>query len=357
MAFLATAMVLAMSTWFAAAAVLSELRAEFDLSRTEGSWLTIAVQIGFVVGAVGSAVANLADLIPPRRLVLIGSTVAAVANLTLLVAPDLPSAMVGRAVTGAGLALVYPPGLKAASTWFRRRRGLALGVLVGALTLGSALPHLVAALGGIGWEETIVATSALTLAGGLVAEFVARDGPFEFATAVFDRRRILTVFRQQELRLATLGYFGHMWELYAMWTWFGVFYTDLLRDRGTDDAAQWASVATFFVVGAGAIGSWLGGVISDRRGRELAAGSALALSGAVATVIGFLADAHPLLVLALGLFWGFWVVADSAQFSTIVSERADEDSVGTALTTQLASGFVLTVFTIFLVPVVEEAVG
>jgi len=340
-------MVLSMTTWFAAAAVLTELRAEFDLSRVGGSWLTIAVQIGFVLGAVVSSVSNLADLIAPRRLVLIGAVFAAVANLSLLIAPNAALALVGRGFTGAGLALVYPPALN------RSGRGVALGVMVGALTLGSALPHLVSALGGVGWRATIVATSVLTLIGGLIADRGARDGPYPFGRAEFDRRRILSVFTDRRLRLATLGYFGHMWELYAMWSWFGVFYLDLLERRGTSDAARWASLAAFLVIGAGALGSWVGGRISDRKGREWAAGSAMTFSGFIAVFIGFLVDAPPILVLASGVFWGFWVVADSAQFSTIVSEIADQESVGTALTTQLASGFVLTVLTIFLVPVIE----
>ena len=357
LAVLGAAMVLSMTTWFAAAAVLSELRAEFGLSRVGGSWLTIAVQIGFVVGAVLSAVLNVADLVAPRRLVLIGSLIAASANLTLLIAPNATMALAGRFVTGAGLALVYPPALKATATWFRARRGFALGVMVGALTLGSALPHLVAALGGVGWRATIIATSGATVIGGLIADRVARDGPYPFGRAVFDRRRILTVVTDRRLRLATLGYFGHMWELYAMWAWFGVFYLDLLQQRGTSGAARWASLAAFAVIGAGAFGSWFGGWMSDRLGREWAAGTAMAVSGSMALFIGFLISAPPVVVLGLGMFCGFWVVADSAQFSTVVSEMADQDSVGTALTTQLASGFALTVFTIFLVPVIESTWG
>ncbi len=355
--YLAVAMVLAMTTWFAAAAVLAQLRVEFQLTRTEGSWLTIAVQLGFVVGALASAVFNIADLVAPRRLVLMGAILAAIANLSLLVAPDYTTALAGRAVTGAGLALVYPPALKATATWFRDRRGFALGVMVGALTLGSALPPLITAAGGFSWQSTIIVTSVATVVGGLIAEYVAADGPYPFGRASFEAKRVLIVFRNRELRLATLGYFGHMWELYAMWSWFGIFYRDLLAGRGNGDPDSIAALATFAVIGAGAAGSWIGGVVSDRFGRETAAGSAMALSGSLALFIGFLTDAPPLLVLLLGMFWGFWVVADSAQFSTIVSETADDESVGTALTTQLAAGFVLTIFTIFLVPVIEDAHG
>jgi len=158
-------MVLAMTTWFSATAVLPQLKDLWDLNATQGSWLTISVQLGFVVGALASAALNLADIIPPRRLILFGSVGAAAANLGLLAAGDVGAAIVLRFLTGACLAAVYPPALKAMSTWFRQGRGTALGVMVGALTLGSALPHLVNGLGGIDWEAVIVVTSALTAAG------------------------------------------------------------------------------------------------------------------------------------------------------------------------------------------------
>ncbi|MEM7140927.1 MAG: MFS transporter [Actinomycetota bacterium] len=354
---LAVGLVFAMTTWFAAAAVIGELRAEFDLSTTGGAWLTIAVQLGFVIGALVSAVANLADRVPPRRLVLIGATVAAVANLSLLVADGLFEAALGRALTGAGLALVYPAALKAASTWFVQGRGVALGVMVGALTVGSAVPHLVSGVGGVDWRGTVVATSVLTVAGGLLTDRRGVDGPYSFSRGAFDPRRALRVATDRELRLATLGYFGHMWELYAMWAWFGLFYADVLERGGVADADRWASLATFAVIAVGALGSVAAGRMSDRRDRETAAGVALVTSAVMAASIGFAVDAPPLLVLALGLVWGFAVVADSAQFSTIVSEVARPDDVGTALTTQLASGFVLTVFTIFLVPEVQARLG
>jgi len=352
LAVLAAAMVLAMSTWFSTAAVLPQLRARWELSTVAGSWLTIAVQVGFVGGALLSAVLTLADRLRPRRLVLFGALGAAVANALILAAPGPGWALVGRFAVGACLAGVYPPALKAMSSWFRHRRGLALGVMVGALTLGSALPHLIRSLGSPPWQGVIVATSLLTAAGGLLAEFGADDGPYLLPSAPFDSRQIGRIVTDRRLRLASAGYFGHMWELYAMWAWFGAFSAELLRDR-----PSLAALLTFLVIGAGAPGSVLGGLISDRVTRTGAAGLAMAASGLAAAVVGFLVDAPPAVAIALSLWWGFWVVADSAQFSTIVTEQADQRYVGTALTLQLAAGFVLTVFTIFLVPVVREAGG
>lgn len=216
LAVLAVAMVLSMSTWFSTAAVLPQLRVEWSLSPLRASWLTIAVQLGFVFGALVSAAFTLADRLRPRRLVLAGALGAATANAALLGAGGLGAGLALRFTVGACLAGVYPPALKAMSAWFRRGRGLALGVMVGALTLGSALPHLIRSLGSPPWQTVIIATSALTVVGGLVAELVATDGPYLFPSAPFDPRQLGQIVRNPNLRLASAGYFGHMWELCAI---------------------------------------------------------------------------------------------------------------------------------------------
>ena len=352
---LASAKVLAMTTWFSASAVLPQLRDEWGFSSTAGAWLTIAVQLGFVAGALCSAALNLADVVPPRRLMLLGASGAATANLFLLVAPGVGVAIILRFATGAFLAGVYPPALKAMATWFRKGRGVALGIMVGALTLGSALPHLVNGLGGVDWRSVIVATSAMTAVGGGVAVVAGRDGPYPFPPTVFDPHQAIRALSDRGVRLATLGYFGHMWELYAMWAWFAVFYTDLLDARGFTDPARLAGYATFGVIGIGAVGCWLGGQLGDRWGRTRSAGLAMGLSGACALAIGPASGQGPWIVLAIGVVWGFWVVADSAQFSAMVTELADQRYVGTAVTLQLGIGFTLTVVTIWLVPVVRDA--
>ncbi|MGK2930575.1 MAG: MFS transporter [Acidimicrobiales bacterium] len=350
---LAFGMVLAMTTWFSASAVLPQLRDEWGLSAGAGSWLTIAVQLGFVVGAVASAGLNIADLVPPRRLMLLGSIGAATANALLLAASGPASAIPLRFLTGVFLAGVYPPGLKSMATWFQRGRGTALGVMVGALTVGSALPHLVNGLGGARWETVIIATSALTVVGGLVAEFVGRDGPFPFPRARFDPSQARRAFADRGIRLATIGYFGHMWELYAMWAWFAVFFADRLALDGSGSTER-AAFATAAVIGVGGLGCWVGGMLGDRWGRSMTTAFAMAISGTSAVLIGVFRDAPVPVVLGIGLVWGFWVVADSAQFSAIVTELADQRYVGTAVTLQLAAGFSLTVVTIWLVPVLRD---
>ena len=357
LAILALAMVLGMGTWFSATAVVPQLRALWELTPFQSAALTMAVQLGFIIGALASALLNLADAIQPRRLFLYGCLAAAGANALLLCSPDITLVLVLRVLTGISLAAVYPPAMKAMATWFRVHRGTALGVMVGALTVGSASPYLVNGLGGLDWRVVVAGTSLMTLAGGLIAVGLGRDGPYPFPRAVFNPRMAWQVFRDKGTLYPCLGYFGHMWELYAMWTWFSVFLLATLELHGVEDAARLAALGTFAVIAAGAPGCWLGGVIGDRLGRGRATVLALAVSGSCALAIGF---AYPLSVTAvmlIGLVWGFWVVADSAQFSTAVTEAGRQDYIGTALTMQLALGFSLTIPTIWLIPMMQGWLG
>jgi MFS family permease len=229
--------------------------------------------------------------------------------------------------------------------------------MVGALTLGSAMPHLVNSLGGIDGKAVILVTSALTVAGAAIAAVAVREGPYPFGRARFDPRQAGQIFTHRGLRLASMGYFGHMWELYAMWAWFLAFFSGELARDGYAGKQHAAALATFAVIGIGAVGCYVGGVLGDRWGRTRTTASAMAMSGTCAVVIGLFYGAPYWIVLAIGLLWGMSVIADSAQFSTIVSELADQSYVGTALTVQLALGFTLTVVTIWLVPVLRDSVG
>ncbi|WP_412028862.1 MFS transporter [Deinococcus yunweiensis] len=350
------AVVLCMAPWFSAAAVLPQLRAEWNLSPQAGSWLALAVQLGFVVGAVGSALLNLADRVPSRVLILVGALVAAGANAALLVIEDGSLAFVLRGTVGAALALVYPPALRAMSAYFTTGRGVALGVMVGALTLGSASPHLVNGLGGAQWRTVIAVTSILAVLGGVLASRVG-PGPHRSPAPPFRPAQAWQALSARGPALATLGYLGHMWELYAMWTWFALYYAGVLRAAGGTDVTQAAALATFAVVGIGALGCVLGGVLGDRWGRTRVTELSMWLSGASAVALALLVSAPPGVILAVSVFWGFWIIADSAQFSTIVSEVADPAYVGTAMTAQLALGFTLTAVSIALVPALEPRIG
>jgi MFS family permease len=353
---LSITLVLSMTTWFSASAVIPQLREEWNLSDSAAAWLTIAVQLGFVIGALVSSLLNISDVISPRHVILGGAIGAAAANALLGVAGAGSVGILLRFATGFFLVAVYPPAVKLMATWFRKGRGIALGILVGAIVVGQGMPHLVNGLGGLDWRLVIYATSALTLAGGLIAEFAVWEGPFPFPRAKFDPRQLGRVFANRGVRLASFGYFGHMWELFAMYAWFLVFFSEQLATR-RDLAASAAPYATFAVIGIGGIGCWVGGVLGDRWGRTRTTALMMAASGTCCLLIGLLFGAPTWLVLAVSLVWGFTVVGDSAQFSTIVTEVADQAYVGTALTLQLAGGFILTVATIWVIPVLADTVG
>lgn len=356
LALLSVAVLLSMSTWFSAAAVLPQLKSAWHLSGGTESLLTISVQVGFVLGAAASASLNLADVLGPRRLFCLGSIAAGVANLLVAVSGGPDAAIALRCLTGISLALVYPSGLKAMSTWFGRGRGTALGIMVGALTVGSALPYLVSAAVSVDWQWVTLVTSALTVGGGLIAEVAVRDGPMRFPDASFDPRHAPLALANRGVRLASLGYFGHNWELYGMWAWFSVFFSWVLGLH-REGSSRLAALATFAVIGVGGIGCLVGGLMSDRLGRTLTTIVCLSASALCSVVIGSAAYVSVLLTFLIALIWGFWIVADSAQFSTMVTETADQRYVGTALTLQLAIGFALTTLTIYLIPVLSGVVS
>lgn len=356
LALLSATLVLSMTTWFSASAVIPQLRSEWLLSDTAAAWLTVAVQIGFVCGALVSSVLNLSDVVSPRHVILGGSIGAGAANAFLLAAERGATGIPLRFATGFFLAGVYPPALKLMSTWFKRGRGIALGILVGALVVGNGLPHLVNGLGGLDWRVVIYATSILTVAGGLIAEFGIREGPFPFPRAAFDPRQAGRVFANRGVRLASFGYFGHMWELYAAYAWFLVFFSEHLLARGTSVGSS-AAYATFAFFLVGGLGCWVGGVLGERWGRTKTTTVMMAVSGSCCLVVGLLFDAPTWVLLVVSLAWGFTVIADSAQFSTIITELAPQSYVGTALTLQLALGFGVTVATIWLIPILEEGLG
>ncbi|MBK0419045.1 MFS transporter [Leucobacter sp. CSA1] len=345
---------LTMSVWFSATFVLPSLSLEWKLSEGQTSLLTIAVQGGFVVGALGSTASGLADGLSPRKLMCFGAFGAAFCNAGLLWCDDLMWAVPARFGTGMFLALVYPPALKEVSTWFVRGRGKALGLMIGALTLGSALPHLVGAAGGLDWRVVIAATSLLGIAGGLVVLLVRGQGPYPFPRRPFSFAAGFRSMRTREVALANVGYVGHMWELYAMWAGVGAFILSL-PELSRPSSGVLAPILAFFCIGVGAVGSFVGGVLSDRWGRARAAFISLVCSGAAALALGLTYQALPFwVIIALCGFWGFWVIADSAQFSALVAENAEPEYVGGALSLQLALGYTTTALTLWLVPQIVE---
>ena len=359
-ALVAVVEVLALSAWFSATAVVPTLRFEWGIGATAAVWLTASVQIGFVAGAITSTVFNLADRITPQHLLAASALGAAACTAALaLVASGLVAAVPLRFLTGMFLAGVYPVGMKLMASWSASTdRGRTFGVLLAALTIGSALPHLITGLGPLPWRTVMLAAAALTAAGAVVALAAVRPGPhLAVRTAAPKPRYALALLTDRGARLTSLGYLGHMWELYALWTWLPMFVVAGRGARG-DTAVGSTGFIAFGAIGvAGTIGCLLGGWASDRFGRPPAAVAALVISGTCCVASPLFFAGPTLLLVVFLLVWGTAVIADSGVFSTVLSETTDTRFVGTALTAQTATGFLLTVVTIQLVPVVAELIG
>ena len=353
---LSLAELLGMSLWFSASAVVPALRVEWQLGESSAGWLTIAVQLGFVCGTLLSAFLNLPDVLSVRYLFAASALAGALTNAAFgAYAHNAQTGIALRFLTGLFLAGVYPPGMKIMASWFQRSRGMALGVLVGALTLGKASPYLVNGLGSPNWRLNILFISLLAVAGGLIVLLFVGDGPHALPAARFNWRQAFAVFSNRGVRLASFGYFGHMWELYAMWVWIPV----MIRASFmlSEESPVLAEVASFLVIGCGAVGCVAAGFVADRIGRTVVTSWAMAISGSCCLLVGFLFGGNPFLLLLVAAIWGATVVADSAQFSACVTELGDPQYVGTALTMQTCVGFLLTTISIELIPYLVRAVG
>ena len=349
------ALVLSLTTWYSATAIVPELTLLMSLSLSQAAWFTNGVQAGFVFGALSLSLLSLLDIYKSSAIMAISACIAGIANAILILELGIALSLFSRFLTGVALAGIYPTVIKFIATWFKKGRGFAMGIMLSSLTLGSALPHLVRAIGvQFDWKLVIFMSSlACLIAAGLFA-FVLQDGPHKFSKTKADLNQLGRIIKDRSLMLVNIGYFGHMWELYAMWGWFFVY---AIAAKSTGLGLENAALLTFSVIAAGAPGCVLGGWLADRIGRCYSTACLMFISGTCALTIGLCFNGPSWLFITIALIWGLTAVADSAQFSAAVTELSDKSMVGSALALQMGVGFAITIFVIWLLPVVAEHQG
>lgn len=356
-AVLALAEIAAMSLWFVSAAILPDLVAEANLSSGRAAALSSAVQLGFVVGALAVAFLGLADRFDPRTVFAVSALVAASANAALLVSEPGGAVQIAlRGITGICLAGIYPVGMKIAVGWGTRDRGFLVGLLVAALTLGSASPHLIALFGGADWRATVMVASGLAMLSAALMLGVGL-GPHHARAPKLAPGAIALAWTNRPARLAIAGYLGHMWELYAFWAWVGAMALasyGLVLDDNAGDAAR---LTAFAAIALGGLACIPAGLLADRLGKARIAQWAMigSLAAGIATALSF---GGPVWLVATCLIvWGVFVIPDSAQFSALVADAVPADVAGSLMTFQTALGFALTAVTVQVVPSLAATFG
>lgn len=344
------------SVWFATNAIIGDLQAILQLDAGAVGYLTSAIQAGFIAGTLLFALLTIADRFSPSLIFCTCAILAALLNAAILLpSVNFTTLFALRFFTGFMLAGIYPVGMKIAADYHKEGLGKALGFLVGALVLGTALPHLVKVLGSeLSWQSVIYVTSALSFAGGISIFTLVPDGPFRKPGQQFDPGVMVRVFLNRPFRGAAFGYFGHMWELYAFWAFVPVFISAYYSAR-TDESPD-VSLLSFLIIGLGSIGCIAGGYFSGRAGSRKVAWYALLISGAFCLASPLLFSLPRWGFVAAMIIWGLFVIMDSPQFSTLVAQSASAENKGSALTIVNSIGFLVTIFSIQLLSSLLEII-
>jgi MFS family permease len=352
------AVFLASATWFSGTAAAPVLKEIWNLGEVRSSWLTIAVQLGFIFGTFFYALLNIADVFKTRKVFFVSALLGALFNAGFAMASkSFGLALALRFLTGVTLAGVYPVGMKIVAQWFRTGLGWRLGIMVGALTTGTAVPYLFFAGGAyFDWRILMLAASGFAVAGGLLVLLGVPDGPFLKETPRFDARAAFRIFRLRTFRLQAFGYFGHMWELYAFWS----LVSSYLAASFAVNAPQFMGsvpLVSFLAIGIGIFGCIIGGWMSRFVGERKVALASLIASAIFCGLSGFLFQLPPGFLIPAVLFWGLVVVSDSPQFSALAAAYCPPEYTGTALTIQNGIGFGITAVSIQLMAWLSQRVG
>ncbi|WP_066288459.1 MFS transporter [Bacillus sp. FJAT-29937] len=349
----------ALSLWYSASVIAPELIKVWNFSPNSEAWLSASVPIGFVFGALFSSYIGVADRFNARKVLAVSALQGAILNALLIVIDSSFFGILLRILTGVTLAGVYPIAVKILSEWFPKKRGLAIGILIASLTLGSSLPHFVVVFfSSLSWKFVIICTSVLALISAFIVYFILEDAPVKSKKVPFSLNLIKKVVMNKQVMFANYGYFGHMWELYAMWTWLPAFLTSSFLIYSPEIPHWFIPLSSFTSIGiAGGIGCVVGGLISDKIGRANLTIISMIISALCSIIIGFTYGQFIWLTLIVSIIWGMSVISDSAQFSAAVLEKAEDEYVGTALTFQMCIGFLFTIFSINLIPIIQRIVG
>jgi MFS family permease len=345
-----------MSIWFSANAIISQLETLWGLTQIDKGILSSILIIGFVSGGLVFSIFNIPDIFKTKNFYVLSSIISSSANLLSALAPNFLFIVFTRFLTGFFLAGVYPIAMKLTVSWFKENRGLAVGILLGALTAGSGLPFIFNLTGLPDWRMLVSLSSIQGFFGALIVLFFVNEGPYAGKKAVFKFSNIKSMLSQRSILYANFGYYGHMWELYAFWIWIPIFLQEVWKRTNGTDPIFYFSIGTFLIFFTGALANALGGGISDKIGRTTFNIIVLSVSGFSSLIIGFFLN-DVILALLVAIIWGITIIPDSPQYSTMISELADQSFVGTALTIQTALGFLLTIISIQLVPIMVDLVG